>query len=31
MEELKIKNLNVTIDGEHLLKDISISVGKMKS
>lgn len=28
MEELKIKNLNVTIDGEHLLKDISISVGK---
>lgn len=28
MEELKIKNLNVTIDGEHLLKDISISIGK---
>lgn len=28
MEELKIKNLNVTINGEHLLKDISISVGK---
>lgn len=28
MEELKIKNLNVTIDGDHLLKDISISVGK---
>lgn len=28
MEELKIKNLNVTIDGEHLLKNISISVGK---
>lgn len=28
MEELKIKNLNVTIDGEHLLKDISINVGK---
>ena len=25
-EELKIKNLNVTIDDEHLLKDINISI-----